>query len=808
VGGVPGRDVGGGGATRSLTDVEPEVFGPYRLDALIGRGGMGEVHRAYDTRRERFVALKRLLRELAADEQYRSRFQRESALAAKLNDPHIVPIHDYGDIDGQLFIDMRLVDGGDLADLIKRGPLSAARTVDVIAQVADALDAAHAQALVHRDVKPSNVLLVGTEQAERGVAYLTDFGIARALDGPTVSRTTLGMGSAGYMAPERFTGDDWDERIDVYALACVLVECLVGHRPFQAESLPSVMHAHLVREPPRPTQERPDLPVALDDVVAHGMAKDPEARYPTAGALAEAARAALRGARGITVAPPPRVAPSRDDDATQDATQAADDTTATVATDVGSATEQASGGWLARRREGGGADQSGSGRRSAAGQASGGWLARLREGGTDRGGRGSSGRSGAWLGGSGRGSTGRSGSWLGGSASSGSGRNTTWLGGSGRGGASRAFAPGTTGGHERSGLSRRRLLVAGGAALGLAAAGGATWAVVAAGRTAGPWTAATGDKIYSSPLVDGGVVYIGSNDGNLYAFDAATGAQRWRYPTQGAVTSSPRIAEGTLFVGGQDGFLHAVDARTGERRWATDTGGSVHSSPAIAGNLVTVGSRSNKLLGCDLRSGAVLWEFVRGDWFNSSPTIVDGVVYVGCRDHNVYGVDAATGEQRWQYTTSSTVDSSPRVVGQSVYIGGDDYKVRSLGARTGAWIWDFTAQKGIVSSPAVADGVLYVGSDDGNLYALEADTGRQRWSYPTAGGIRSSPLVTGGLVIVGSHDRFLHAVDAATGQVRWRFLTAGPIDDSSPTHADGLVYVGTLAGTVHAVDATTGRDRA
>jgi outer membrane protein assembly factor BamB/serine/threonine protein kinase len=767
VGGLPGCDVGGGGATRSLTDVEPEVFGPYRLDALIGRGGMGEVHRAYDTRRERFVALKRLLRELAADEQYRNRFQRESALAAKLNDPHIVPIHDYGDIDGQLFIDMRLVDGGDLADLIKRGPLSAARTVDVIAQVADALDAAHAQALVHRDVKPSNVLLVGTEQAERGVAYLTDFGIARALDGPTVSRTTLGMGSAGYMAPERFTGDDWDERIDVYALACVLVECLVGHRPFQAESLPSVMHAHLVREPPRPTQERPDLPVALDDVVAHGMAKDPEARYPTAGALAEAARAALRGARGITLAPPPRVAPNRGDDATQDATQAADDTTATVATDVGSVTEQASGGWLARLRDGGG-------------------------GGTDRSG-------------SGRGSSGRSGSWLGGSASSGSGRSTTWLGGSTGG---RAFAPGTTGGHRRPGLSRRRLLIAGGAAVGLAAAGGATWAVVASGRTTGPWTATTGDKIYSSPLVDGGVLYIGSNDGNLYAFDAATGAQRWHYPTQGAVTSSPRIAEGTLFVGGQDGFLHAVDARTGERRWATDTGGSVHSSPAIAGNLVTVGSRSNKLLGCDLRSGAVLWEFVRGDWFNSSPTIVDGVVYVGCRDHNVYGVDAATGEQRWQYTTSSTIDSSPRVVGQSVYIGGDDYKVRSLNARTGTWIWDFTAQKGIVSSPAVADGVLYVGSDDGSLYALEADTGRQRWSYPTAGGIRSSPLVTGGLVIVGSHDRFLHAVDAATGQVRWRFLTAGPIDDSSPAFADGLVYVGTLAGTVHAVDATTGRDRA
>ena len=678
---------------------------------------MGEVHRAYDTRRERYVALKRLLRELAADDQYRARFQRESAMAAKLNDPHIVPIHDYGEIDGQLFIDMRLVDGGDLAGLIAQGPMSAARAVDVIGQVADALDAAHAQALVHRDVKPSNVLLVGGEQAERGVAYLTDFGIARALDGPTVSRTALGMGSAGYMAPERFTGDDWDERVDVYALACVLVECLLGHRPFRAESLPSVMHAHLVREPPRPTQERPDLPAALDDVVAHGMAKDPAARYPTAGALADAARAALDGSRSVSYVPP-RV----DDDPTEapELTDAAD----TVATE-----RQTSTARTARRGTGG-----------------------LRSGASLRSGAGA----------------------------------TPKL------------------------LSRRRLLIAGGAAVGLAAAGGATWATLSgmgALRQAGPWTVQTGDKVYSSPLVDGGVVYIGSNDRYLYALDAETGAQRWRYATEGSVTSSPRIADGTIFVGGQDGFLHAVDARTGERRWASDTGGPVHSSPAVAGGMVVVGSRSNTLFGFDVRSGAEAWKFVRGDWFNSSPTIVDGTVYVGCRDHNVYGLDVLTGEQKWQYTTSSTVDSSPRVVGSSVYIGGDDGKVRSLGAQTGKWVWDFTAQKGIVSTPTVAGGVLYVGSDDGRLYALEADTGRPRWSYPTAGGIRSTPLVVDGLVVVGSHDRFLHAVDAGTGQVRWRFLAAGPIDDSSPAAADGLIYVGTLAGTVHAVDEATGRDR-
>ena len=193
--------------------------------------------------------------------------------------------------------------------------------------------------------------------------------------------------------------------------------------------------------------------------------------------------------------------------------------------------------------------------------------------------------------------------------------------------------------HEGPRLTRRRLLIAGGTAVGSRCGGD-----LGRGGVRPPWTATTGDKVYSSPLVDDGVVYIGSNDRYLYALDAATGAQRWRYPTQGSVTSSP-ADRGRHAVRRRAGrVLHAVDARTGERRWATDTGGPVHSSPAVAGDLVVVGSRSNKLLACDVRSGAVLWKFVRGDWFNSSPTIVDGVVYVGCRDHNVYAVDAATGD--------------------------------------------------------------------------------------------------------------------------------------------------------------------
>jgi serine/threonine protein kinase, bacterial len=270
-----------------------ERFGPYRLDALIGRGGMGEVYRAFDEQRDRTVAVKRLQQQLAADPEYRGRFRREAALAAKLSEPHVIPIHDYGEIGGRLFLDMRLVDGVDLAALLRRGPLTAERAVDVLSQVADALDAAHAEGLVHRDVKPSNILLVGERAAERGFAYLADFGIAGEIGDRTTSRPGLALGTTAYMAPERMTGDPYDHRIDVYSLTCVLAECLTGQRPFPADDVLGAVAAHLTQPPPRPSTMRSGLPRALDDVVARGMAKQAHDRYASAGQLARAAREAL-----------------------------------------------------------------------------------------------------------------------------------------------------------------------------------------------------------------------------------------------------------------------------------------------------------------------------------------------------------------------------------------------------------------------------------------------------------------------------------------------------------------------------------
>ena len=276
--------------------MQAEWFGPYRLEELIGRGGMGEVFRATDTARKRVVALKRLPASLAADPSYQRRFRSESEIAAQLRSAHVIPIHDYGEINGQLYIDMRLVNGEDVTDrLDRRGPMSPHAAVDVIRQTASALDAAHAMNLIHRDVKPSNILL-SPEDGRDGhdFVYLVDFGIARAADRVGELTGTGGvMGTPDYMAPERFEGSPISHAVDVYALACVLHKLLTGGAPFRAESLAALMYAHLTATPPRASLMRPGIPAHLDWVIARGLAKDPRERFATAGELAAAAHAAL-----------------------------------------------------------------------------------------------------------------------------------------------------------------------------------------------------------------------------------------------------------------------------------------------------------------------------------------------------------------------------------------------------------------------------------------------------------------------------------------------------------------------------------
>ncbi|HEV7359941.1 MAG TPA: protein kinase [Mycobacterium sp.] len=267
---------------------------------------MGQVFRAHDTVTDRMVALKVLPAHLAEDDEFQQRFRREARIAASLTDPHMVPIHSYGEIDGRLYVDMRLIEGRDLVQYITEngGRLSPERSVSVVEQVAAALDTAHEVGLIHRDIKPSNILV-----SNRDFIYLIDFGLARTAADTVLTHTGHTMGTMAYMAPERFRGMT-DRRADVYALACVLYECLTGNLPYPGDTFEEQLNAHLNTPPPRPSAARPDVSPALDAVVARGMSKDVEQRYQTAIELAQAARAALTGPSDTAAwSMPPAAAP-------------------------------------------------------------------------------------------------------------------------------------------------------------------------------------------------------------------------------------------------------------------------------------------------------------------------------------------------------------------------------------------------------------------------------------------------------------------------------------------------------------------
>jgi predicted Ser/Thr protein kinase len=283
-----------------------ERFGGYTIESLIGRGGMGSVYLATHERLQRKVALKVIAPELAGDGDFRGRFLRESQLAASLDHPHVIPIYDADEVDGVLYLAMRYVDGPSLRERIReRGRLSPEETVLVAKQIGGALDAAHARGLVHRDVKPANILLAPGEHA-----YLCDFGLAKRTSSRGTTRTGSFLGSVDYCAPEQIQGGAVDGRTDVYSLGCVLFHCLAGEPPFSRDTEFAVLHAHLEDTPPRLSILRSDAPRAIDPVLARAMAKEPEVRQASAGGLASEFAGALTAgaAQDVSTRPAPVVA--------------------------------------------------------------------------------------------------------------------------------------------------------------------------------------------------------------------------------------------------------------------------------------------------------------------------------------------------------------------------------------------------------------------------------------------------------------------------------------------------------------------
>jgi serine/threonine-protein kinase len=271
------------------------VFAGYRIHEVAGQGGMGRVYRAIQLALERPVALKLIVPELAHDPDFRARFKRESLLAASIEHPNVVPVYEAGEAEGRLFISMRWIDGTDLRSLIEaEGRLGSERAVAIVQQVAGALDAAHGRGLVHRDVKPANVLISRDGQEQ---AYLTDFGLTKRAASDT-GLTAAGhfIGTPDYTPPEQIKGERADARTDVYALGCLLFHALTGNPPYPRDSEVAKMYAHLQQPPPSVLERVPSVPGDLDQVIKRALAKDPDARYPSAGDLARAAAAALVGA--------------------------------------------------------------------------------------------------------------------------------------------------------------------------------------------------------------------------------------------------------------------------------------------------------------------------------------------------------------------------------------------------------------------------------------------------------------------------------------------------------------------------------
>jgi serine/threonine-protein kinase len=278
-------------ALRAAAEPQPgDHIGPYRVESMIGEGGMGRVFRATDPDGQ-VVALKVVKAELAKDDVFRRRFDREAGAAARVNHSNVVPVLGRGEQDGVPYLAQQFITGGSLEDKIKRETrLGLRETVDLCTQVADGLDALHAEGLIHRDVKPGNILLDG-----EGKAFITDFGLMKDREASVLTRPGQALGSMDYMAPEQIRGEEVTAQSDVYALGCVMIECLSGQPPFADRQGMRILWAHLQEDPPDPAAGRDDIPPDVGWAVTRALEKEPEKRPPTATAYAHMVRIAALG---------------------------------------------------------------------------------------------------------------------------------------------------------------------------------------------------------------------------------------------------------------------------------------------------------------------------------------------------------------------------------------------------------------------------------------------------------------------------------------------------------------------------------
>jgi outer membrane protein assembly factor BamB len=376
--------------------------------------------------------------------------------------------------------------------------------------------------------------------------------------------------------------------------------------------------------------------------------------------------------------------------------------------------------------------------------------------------------------------------------------------------------------------TRRRLLGSTGALLGAALVGptsaraqtAADWPMfgydpqnTATSPTVGPkrsmsraWSVGTDDAVQSAPTVVNGRIYVGSDDGNVYAVDQVDGESQWTFETGGSVSGAPAVADGTLYVGSADGTLYALDIAAQEMAWTYETGDGIEASPTVVDGTVFFGSDDSYLHAVDADDGTATWTFETGGIITSTPAVSSGTVFVGSADGRIYAVAADSGTERWSYDTDNGVNSSPAVASGTVYASSSDGHLYALDASAGELSWRFALNGIGGTSPAVADGVVYAteGIQGTRIHAIDAVTGERRWSGKTGASVRSSPAVADGVVYVASTDRYVYGIDTREGELLWRLSPGGSIT-ASPAVVGDTVYIGSTDGNLYALRGATDR---
>lgn len=771
-----------------------QQIGEYLLQRQLGRGTFGVVYLAEHVHDHTQAAVKLLRLQLSRSLELKD-FLNE-ARVIRLRHPHIIPILDFGiSPDDMPFLVMEYASGGTLRDRFWHGSsLPLPEIVTYTTQLASALQFAHSRRLIHRDVKPENMLLHAD-----GTVLLSDFGIAKMMEQSATMSTNAQAGTPAYMAPEQGQGEPCPAS-DQYALAVVVYEWLTGRRPFLGTPLEIVVQ-HRLNSPPPLRIFRQAIPLEVERVILKAMAKKPEERFASIADFAQALQFAFDGAvtervpailpreqrepeaieqpegnlletelvpgRPSASLPPPAATIKKTSmnqekppldlmtDGTNftlwDKTQSAiPDPTPTesdgtqMTPDILSLNPRRARRlfWPKKR-----------------------WVFPL--------------------------------------------VLFLLLIVSGFSGYLFLLRPGFLTNNVQGPNIYNTAIATNGVMVGFDAQHSSnniyehTLNAQNVSRLTLKWSVHAGNSLEASPVIANGLVYVGSQDGTLSAFNALTGQQKWT-TTAGApiVLSAPAVAAGLVYIGSQDGKLSAFDATTGQSGWTATLDSAITTSPIVAHGLVYIASSSGQLYAFDAQSGKQIWQTPTGQPVSSSPAFANGLVYIGSPDGKLSAFNATTGRRLWQVSLANTTIAAQVIVNGLVYISSQDIynsqnnRLYALIASSGEKKWVTPDEPFAFYSPAVANHSVYASTQNGQLYAFDADSGKEDWASSQTNARFSSPMIANNLIYTASENGQIYAFDTTTGKQLWSEPSSAIA--STPAIANGFVYAFAQQGMLNA----------